>query len=140
MIKKLLTLTLILVTVAGFVAFSSPFHAELDTALVTDIGLRSASFSNTFRIGAKGNNYSLDVAMAYNPESNYSRRVIKGIGPSFSLDAFDITFQLDSFVWPNEYAKATLKYKISDLVNVGTFAQSDLSYNYHFGILLGIEV
>lgn len=138
MTKNLLALTLVLVLASGFAAFSSPFHAELDTALVTGMRMQEASFSNTFRIGAEGKNYSLDLSMAYNPKDKKSYRGIKGIGPSFSLDLYDVTFQLDGYIWPNEYAKASLKYKISKLVNVGAFAQSNLVYNYDFGILLGI--
>jgi len=139
-IKKILPIFILIVLLVTPLAFAgSAFHVELDTALVTNMRLSGASFSNTFRIGAKGESYTLDLAMAYSPEDPNSFRGIKGIGPSFSLKGWGIQFQIDGYVWPNEYARAGLKYKVSDLTMVGVFAQSDLSYSYDFGILVGIE-
>ena len=139
-IKKVLPIVLLAVLIITPIAHAgSAFHVELDTALVTDMTLRDASFSNTFRIGAKGESYTLDVAMAYNGEDPNSFRGIKGVGPSFSLKGWGVRFQLDGFVYPNEYARASLKYKVSDMVNTGIFAQSNLRYNYDFGLLVGIE-
>ena len=139
MTKKFLALTLVLVLAAGFAAISAPLHVDLDTALVTGIALDGASISTTFRIGAKGESYTLGLAATYNPESEMAFKGVKGIGPTFSLKGWGIRFQLDGYVWPNKYARATLKYKVSEMVNVGVMAQSDLHYNYDFGTVIGIE-
>lgn len=139
-IKKLIPIVLLAVLLLSTTVMAgSAFHAELETALVTGMSLSDATVDTTVRLGAKGESYSLDLAAVYNPEAMGAAYGVKGVGPSFSLSGWGFTTQLDAFVWPTKFARLTMKYKVSEMVNVGAFVASDMGYEPVFGTTIGIE-